>query len=454
MTLTPAKLKDFIFYLALFSLISLWNIPHTIAARYACGGLLIVLVLSSSLDCKPILRKSKLIILFFAYLLIQLFFFSTDLKSGLSGFKSEWMYFILFTIIGIGSGLYASKANIRNPLFLMGTAFSIPLLIHLRLTLHKGIELGAIPWRFWGISEIHGDLAYASLQASILLAVFFINGAKTRLQCTLVILFLLACIASPLIAESRGGLIFALGSIFLTLSCYLYFKPSTTSSRSRIILNLVVILVFLSLILKVSMAVNPERWDGSISRSIAGLKGDANEVLCNGIEFLRIDYQSKGIPITTKIESEFIDVTSGGDGSRIIVARSGLHLMLEHPMGINGSKQAYQIAINQFCGKVPTIALAHTHNGWIDTALAIGTPGAILLLLVMLNYGWQGFKMIGRSKQINPFALALFISAGVWILRGMLDSTLRDQMLEMQAFILAFLLASAISYQPKTLGAK
>jgi hypothetical protein len=62
--------------------------------------------------------------------------------------------------------------------------------------------------------------------------------------------------------------------------------------------------------------------------------------------------------------------------------------------------------------------------------------------------------MIGRSKHINPFALALFISAGIWILRGVLDSTLRDQMLEMQAFIFAFLFASAISYQTKLLGAK
>jgi hypothetical protein len=39
-------------------------------------------------------------------------------------------------------------------------------------------------------------------------------------------------------------------------------------------------------------------------------------------------------------------------------------------------------------------------------------------------------------------------------LRGVLDSTLRDQMLEMQAFILAFLLAAAINYQPKISDAK
>jgi hypothetical protein len=67
----------------------------------------------------------------------------------------------------------------------------------------------------------------------------------------------------------------------------------------------------------------------------------------------------------------------------------------------------------------------------------------------MLNYGWQGFRMIKQHNQINPFALALFVSAGIWIVRGALDSTLRDQMLEMQAFIFALLLAATLNYQPK-----
>jgi O-antigen ligase len=91
--------------------------------------------------------------------------------------------------------------------------------------------------------------------------------------------------------------------------------------------------------------------------------------------------------------------------------------------------------------------MSHTHNAWIDTALAIGIPGAILLLLVMLNYAFYGYQLNQQQKAINPFAFALLISACVWILRGALDSTLRDQMLEMQAFTLAFLLATALQFQ-------
>jgi hypothetical protein len=453
MQITLARYKDYVFYFVLFSLISLWNIPHTIAARYVCEGLLLILILTASLGWEPILKRSKLVILFTAYLFIQMLFFSSSLSEGLAGFKSEWMHFILFTIVGAGSGLYASRIKLLNPLFFAGIAFSIPLLIHLSLTLYKGIGLGVIPWNYWGISEIHGDLAYASLQASILLTVYFLVGAKTRLQYTLVTLLLLVCVASPLIAQSRGGVIFAVGSIFFTLLSYFYFKPTTTPIRSRTILVSVVVLVFLGLILKSGVAVNPDRWGGSITRAIAGLQGDANSVFCNGVEILRKDYQSKGIPITPQIESE-LNAIKDGDGARVMVARSGFDLIQAHPMGINGSKQAYQIAMNQFCGKAPTILISHAHNGWIDTALAIGIPGALLLLIVIINYGVQGFRLSKGSEPCNAIGLALFASAFIWVLRALLDSTLRDQMLEMQAFIFPFLLALAIGYQPKSLSAK
>jgi hypothetical protein len=213
------------------------------------------------------------------------------------------------------------------------------------------------------------------------------------------------------------------------------------------------VLVFLGLILKSGISVNPERWGGSISRAIAGLQGDANSVFCNGVEILRKEYQSKGVPITPQIESEF-NAIKDGDGARIMVARSGFHLTSEHPMGINGSKQAYQIAMNQFCGKTPTILISHAHNGWIDTALAIGIPGALLLLFIIINYGVQGFRLSKGLEPFNAIGLALFASAIIWVLRALLDSTLRDQMLEMQAFIFPFLLALAIGYQAKNLSTK
>ncbi len=440
--------KYYIFYLALFSLIPLWNIPHTIAARYACEGLLLILVLSSSLDWKPILSKAKLIILFFGYLFIQLFFFSTDFKSGLSGFKSEWMHFILFSIAGAGAGLITSKRKSESMLLYLGIAFALPLLIHLSLSVIKGFEIGAIPWRYWGINEIHGDLGYTALQASILLSTYFLCASKAPWQYVLSLAILLSCIASPLIAQSRGGVIFAIFGITFTSATYFLMSPKKSSFGIKSLVVLVATIICVGFLVKIGISVDPARWGGAFSRALVGFHGDPNTLYCNGIYSLRNSLRAEGIDITPEIEAGIKSVKDG-DGARVMAARSGLRIALENPMGINGSKQAYQIAITQFCGKPPAIFISHTHNAWIDTSLAIGIPGAFLLLLVMLNYGWQGFKMMRRPQQLNPFALALFVTASIWILRGILDSSLRDQMLEMQAFILAFLLASAVNYQTK-----
>ena len=140
----------------------------------------------------------------------------------------------------------------------------------------------------------------------------------------------------------------------------------------------------------------------------------------------------------------YYGTTLFGRGPKLTAVHSGLVMALENPMGINGSKQAYQIAITKFCQNPPAIFISHTHNGWLDTALEIGIPGALLLLLVMWNYATQVFGMIKAGGKINSFAIALFISSAVWILRGVLNSTLRDHMLEMQAFTFALLLVLSI----------
>jgi len=406
MVLTTAKLKDFVFYLSLFSLISLWYIPHTIAARYACEALLLILVLFYTLNWKPILHRSKLILVFILYLFVQIFILSDDLKISLFSFKSEWMHFILFSIAGVGSGLFLARKQVSNILLYLGFAFSVPILIHLTLFAIKGFSSGSIPWGYWGLSDIHGDLAYSSLQAVIFVSVFLLCQAKQSFI-------------------KLKHIVFA----------FLFLVP-------------------IGLITVFGTHYDPEKWLESPIRALSAFKSDPFLGLCSTPNAVAFNDQSE---IQATLNSEQIEARSRvmhGDSARIILAKAGFELSKIYPLGFNGSKKSYQQAIVKYCGKLPFVEYSHAHNAWLDTALAIGIPGAFLLLLVMLNYGWQGFQMIKQHNQINPFALALFVSASIWILRGVLDSTLRDQMLEMQAFILAFLLAAAINYQPKISDAK
>jgi len=55
--------------------------------------------------------------------------------------------------------------------------------------------------------------------------------------------------------------------------------------------------------------------------------------------------------------------------------------------------------------------------------------------------------MIKAGGRINTFAIALFISVAIWVLRGILDSTLRRHMLEIQAFTFSLLLVLIIKFR-------
>jgi hypothetical protein len=454
MILTTAKLKDFVFYLSLFSLISLWYIPHTIAARYACGALLLILVLFYTLNWKPILHRSKLILVFILYLFVQIFILSDDLKISLFSFKSEWMHFILFSIGGVGSGLFLARKQVSNILLYLGFAFSVPILIHLTLFAIKGFSSGSIPWGYWGLSDIHGDLAYSSLQAVIFVSVFLLCKAKQPFIKLLCVLLLFACVLSVVFAQSRGGVIFIALSGLLTLITFFYFSISNGNLNLKHIVFAFLFLAPIGLITVFGTHHNPEKWLESPIRALSAFKSDPFLGLCSTPNAVAFNDQSEILATLNPEQIEARSRVMHGDSARIILAKAGFELSKNYPLGFNGSKKSYQQAIVKYCGKPPFVEYSHTHNAWLDTALAIGIPGAFLLLLVMLNYGWQGFQMIKQHNQINPFALALFVSASIWILRGVLDSTLRDQMLEMQAFILAFLLAAAINYQPKISDAK
>jgi hypothetical protein len=378
--------------------------------------------------------------------LIQLLFFSTNYQQAFSNFRAEWMHFILFSIIGAGVGfIYREKSSLKILLYL-GIAFSIPLYIHLFLFAVKSIAIKGIPWGYWGINEIHGDLGYTSLQASILLFTYFLYLPKKSSESYWVVLLIVPCILSPLLAMSRGGTLFAIAAVSLTTFAYILIGSTGKVSVKKSCLTLAGIVLAGLIVIQMGLKAQPERWGGITSRISLGFQAKANDVFCNGTGYLEQYLKENGVNITTQLNKDLGSIKDG-DGQRVIAARSGASLITEYPMGINQSKQAYQQAIIEYCQKNPEIFISHTHNAWIDTALAIGIPGVALLMLSLLQYAKQGYSAATRksSNTLCAFGIALFTSALLWLIRGFFDSTMRDQMLEMQAFSFSLLLGLLIS---------
>ena len=400
---------------------------------------MLILVISRKPDWRLFFSTNKILLIFFSYLFIQLIFFSNDYQLAFSNFRAEWMHFILFSIIGAGVGLILGKYKSNKILLFLGIAFSIPLYIHLALSIIKGISLGAIPWRYWGINEIHGDFGYPALEASILFSTFYLFEAKNRLNKTLTTALIGVCIASPLLAQSRGGTGFVLLGILFVFALNFFANRKIKINLIKKIVQLLVIIFTLLGALTVGFATDPDRWGGTFSRIGVGLQGNPIATYCKGIDFLKQELLKNGTTITPEIQKG-LDSIVDGDGGRMMAARSGYDLMKKHPMGIDQSKQAFQTAVIEECQGAPKIFISHAHNGWIDTGLAIGALGLLLLLLVMVQYAALGWDAVKKYDESSPYGMALFASAILWIARGVLDSTLRDQMLEMQAFIFALLL--------------
>ena len=276
MTSSASKLKDYVFLVSLFCLLPLWNIQHTITARYLLAGLLLIIVVASNPNWKDFFQKNKILLVFFFYLIIHLIFFSTDFKVALENFRAGWMKLILFSILGAGAGLLTFKDHPRRLMLYLGAAFSIPLLIHLGFTLREGLTRGAIPWGYWGVSTFSGDLGYTAFNATIFLSVFFLYQARDYYEKALALFLLSTCIASPLIASTRGGTAFVFILLVFVFLVNLAIKFNDKVNLKRQMLGLLAIFLVLTAVVKMGSVADPASrgWNGAISRLAMGLKGD------------------------------------------------------------------------------------------------------------------------------------------------------------------------------------
>lgn len=130
-----------------------------------------------------------------------------------------------------------------------------------------------------------------------------------------------------------------------------------------------------------------------------------------------------------------------GDAARVVVLRAGIALASHNPWGSDGSRLAYQNLLREQCSQ-PVILMAHTHNGWIDTILALGWAGGALYWVVLSYFFVTGYTYLRSSNHLNEWAIVLVALSLFWILRGATDSVFKDHMLEMQGFVLAYAAAN------------
>ena len=446
---TTPILSKLILFLT-FSLVPLLSIPHTMAARNILLALVFVAIPFCNLDWSIYKGRLNIFYIFSAYLVIHLIFFSTDFDSAFKNFRSEWLKFILFSVLGLTVPLLVSQLRLKRALLWFGISFSIPLLIYLIFLGYEWVRLpDGFPWGFLGIYSAPGELVYTSLAATILLSVYLCFQAFKLWEYLFSIACILLSVVPLAIIRSRGGVLFCILTLFLvSLYAFLRNLKQFKSSKMIALISFTPIALIILITLYLSNSSDLGKWGKTFGnlRMGAAVMSMPFEVACNGTEIVYKKFNSdESLDQKTLNTIQSID---DGDGARVLGAIVGARLAVENPMGIDQSRQAYQIALASHCNALPSSSLSHSHNGWINVALGIGIPGAIILFSLFVGLAVFGYRRLVVGGQYFPYASALTFSTCIWFMRALLDGTMQDQILEIQAFSMALLFGLTVSEKP------
>jgi hypothetical protein len=418
------------FWISLFAACYLAVLPmaDTIALRNVALFALLLCLAWRFRKISPSFQWPLPLVLWGIYLLVFPFIADSS-ATALESMLSQWGRGVLAMLAGTGVAAIFYSKN-KGAAFYLGLLSAVPILVHLSLFIWKAWMISAIPWGYWGRETHHADLGYAAGQAVILLAAAIVAGHKALRP--LAVMLMVACLLSTALAHSRAGFAFCvLGGVLVFIAAYV----GGAAHRRLNFLAGALGVVFLGVVVLVMAAQNDTRWRNMTSQLIAGFKGDALQIQCEGTASIKSEIIAEYGPGNQA--RDVLASVRDGDGSRMVLLRAGLTLALEHPWGSDGSRQAYQKLLRQQCPN-PVIAMAHTHNGWLDTLLALGWVGATLYSWVLLYFLKQGWAYLRREHSLNEWSLVLVALSTFWILRGFTDSVFRDHMLEMQGFVLAY----------------
>jgi hypothetical protein len=261
----------------------------------------------------------------------------------------------------------------------------------------------------------------------------------------LIVLFFL----SILIARTRGGLLF--GGLVIGIAA-MFFNITDSSMRVKNLgvkfaekappyRNFFIFagVLLLGCIIYGGAKVDP-RWVTMVDKVKAGFSiANPISTLCNGLspaEELAI--RNRLVAKPPSYVQEVIEGVKGQDGGRVILMRAGIQLVLDNPIGLDGSRQSYERLMRVKCNGTPVLHFANAHNSWIDLALALGWAGAILFLMIFL-YFLRYSLTTACEKEFVPILVALGVFAVFWIIRGFFDTLYREHYLQMQALVISYL---------------
>ena len=431
-------------FLLMGVLFFIWPVPGTISVRDISIFLVFIIFLYSALRSRPLCLKTMelappfaILALLTVWILSGAFFISKETAWSLREITGQWLISLLVFVtaslaaVSVKEGTFFKGGNIVKMLFFI-------LLVHvLCVDLYAAYifaRTSVLPTWVAGLTGGKDKSSYASHFLLILVCVeiYFRTRQKKgylAISNSMLCLAMLFTLISIYLEGVRNGTVAAVLILFAFI--LLYFIKS---DRSLVKLALISSVTVLLLVFGYTSSISPKseqrhRWKTLLETLPLALDTQNNKAWLNPSKY----------PYP-KLKSG--EAVHGSNYDRIAWIKEGVVLTMENPLGVGFGRNAFGHAIKR---KYPDfdVIVAHSHSGIVDLAVGTGIPGLLLWVLFI------GFMML-RSRerfrmQESYYGLLLFFIAVDFTMRSLVDSILRDHMLQMFMFFAGLLYVLMIS---------
>ncbi len=442
-----ARYTDKLIMLLVAALIFVWPIEHTIALRYALGGVLLLstvcwfwpkrLDLVPKLQVRPVSLASLFLGALTLWFVVQGLWIAPEAHWVWQELKGQWIKDLLFWCLGLalGAGCLSQNAAVgRQWLFALMAGLSGIVLWNVFACLGLWLTTGHMPL----MHSVTGARATDSYVNNMLLA-FLVGDLLARdrqkqflpWRRAVSVILIVFCVVNTAFIGARNGWI-GLGMLAFS-GVVVHYINGWQKVGKKALIFLPVLLGLLVAGAWTSWKTDP-RWNSLKETLPVAWDIDTHKAWLN----------------TDKYPYPILPNGQQADASnyeRPAWIHAGLRLVADRPLGAGFSRHAFGHEVARLYPESEPSPGMHSHSGMIDFAVGAGIPGVVLWLgfvLTLIGFGGVAYFRYGAAAGL----VLVFLTSGFFG-RSLLDSAMRDHMLEEFLFVSAFLLPTISRYWQK-----
>ena len=431
-------------FLLLGFLFFIWPVPGTISIRDISIFLVFIIFLYSALSTKPLYLKTKelappfvMLAILTVWILLEAFFISKDTAWSLKEISGQWLMPLLVFVTAALAAVSVEKGTFFKGWNIM-TLFFLILLAHILYVdlyaIYMFARTSVLPTWVAGFTGGKDKSSYLShfLLMIVCVEIYFRTLQRKgylAINNSMLCLALLLTLVSIYLEAVRNGTVAAVLLLFAFIMLY-FFKSDRSMRKLALMSSVIVLLLVFGYISSISpKSEQRHRWKTFLETVPLALDTQNNKAWLNPNKY----------PYP-KLKSG--EAVHGSNYERIAWIKEGVVLVMENPLGVGFGRNAFGHAVKSKYPAEDVIA-AHSHSGIVDLAVGTGIPG---LLLWVLFIGCLMLRSIEKFRnQESYYGLLLFFITADFTMRSLVDSILRDHMLQMFMFFAGLLYVLMLS---------